>query len=307
MGAADYFGFSGSLYPNRSNEMPAEHAQAGQTHANFIQPLDTAGNPSPNGNYVMLAVGMSNTAREFGIPDRVLPWTFMGMVADDPAVNHTDLVLINGARSGQDSPNWESPNDYNYNRIRDTQLAPNGLTENQVQIVWLKVANGDASSYPSLPSPEADAYVLLTRMGNILRALKSRYPNLQQVYISSRVYAGYATDEPLNPEPYAYESGFAVKWLIEAQIAQMASGGTVINEWAGDLNYDTVAPWIAWGPYLWADGPNPRSDGLTWLREDFADDGTHPFMNGQRKVAELLLAFFKTSPLTQGWFLGDAN
>ena len=54
-------------------------------------------------------------------------------------------------------------------------------------------------------------------MGQIVRMLKGRFPNLQLAYVSSRSYAGYATTE-LNPEPYAYESAFAVRWLIQDQI-----------------------------------------------------------------------------------------
>jgi hypothetical protein len=299
MGGATYMGFTGGLYPG-GNTMPPEHAQAGLELAGLIQPLDTAGNPSPNGSYVLMAVGMSNAAREFGVPGRQQNWTFVGQALANPSVNATHLALVNGARSGQDTPDWENPNDYNYNWIRDTQLLPSGYTENQVQIIWLKQANGDARSYPSLPSPEADAYVFMERIGNILRALKVRYPNLRQVFISSRVYAGYASDN-LNPEPYAYETGFAVKWLIEAQIRQMATGE--IDPHAGDLNYNTVAPWIAWGPYMWANGSTPRSDGLAWLPGDFGPDGTHPFIEGQRKVAGLLMDFFSTSTLTQCWFI----
>lgn len=303
MGAATYKGFSGSLYPNNSNEMPAAHAQEGLARAGLIQPLDSAGNPSPTGKVVLLSVGMSNAAREFGVPGRQQDWTFIGQATADETVNHTTLAIINGARSGQVASDWESPTHYNYNWIRDNQLVPNGLTENQVQIIWMKMANGDASSHPGLPERDADAYILMQRMGNVLRALKTRYPNLQQVFISSRVYAGYAGADRLNPEPYAYESGFAVKWLIEAQIQQMATG--VINEVAGDLNYNTVAPWIAWGPYMWANGTTPRSDGLVWLRSDFADDGTHPFIEGQRKVAAMLMTFFKNAPMTQCWFITD--
>jgi lysophospholipase L1-like esterase len=193
-----------------------------------------------------------------------------------------------------------------YDRVRDELLTPLELSEEQVQVVWLKNADPLEGGEPSLPSAQADAYQLMTHLGNIVRALDERYPNLQQVYISSRIYAGYANRE-INPEPYAYESGFAVKWLIESQINQMAVGEDGINPIAGDLNYETVAPWIAWGPYLWADGANPRSDGLVWLPEDYGDDGTHPSNIGREKVAELLLNFFKTEPTTQCWFLADAD
>jgi hypothetical protein len=170
----------------------------------------------------------------------------------------------------------------------------------QVQVAWVKVAN--ATPTTALPSASADAYTLETQMGNIVRAMKTRYANLRLVYFSSRIYAGYATTT-LNPEPYAYESGFAVKWIVQAQIDQMRNAGIVVDSRAGDLNYLTGAPWIAWGPYVWANGATPRSDGLAWLQADLQSDGTHPSQSGQRKVGTQLLFFFKTAPTTRSWFL----
>ena len=66
------------------------------------------------------------------------------------------------------------------------------------------------------------------------------------------------------------------------------------------MNYDPLkgevkAPLLLWGPYLWADGITPRlSGGLVWMREDLANDGTHPSISGRDKVARMLLEFFKT-------------
>jgi hypothetical protein len=99
----------------------------------------------------------------------------------------------------------------------------------------------------------------------------------------------------LNPEPYAYESGFAVRWLIERQIA---GDSTLASE-----GPRAAAPWLAWGPYLWANGLTPRGDGLIWERSDFVNDGTHPSESGRRKVAEMLLAFFHNDPLARQWYL----
>ena len=63
---------------------------------------------------------------------------------------------------------------------------------------------------------EPDAYTSERMLGNILRYLKCckadgtpRYPNLKQVFLSSRIYGGYAngTDHGCtNPEPYAYQT-----------------------------------------------------------------------------------------------------
>ncbi len=300
-----YLGFEGSLYPG-GNVIPAVHLAAGLNRAKAIQPLDVNGNSSATGRYVLLSIGMSNTTQEFCAAAPTLPctsWSFMGQAAADPSVNHSSLIILNGARGGQAAPSWTSPSSPEYDRIRDTWLAPAGLSEKQVQIVWVKVAN--ANPTVSLPSPSSDAYTLVSQMATIARTLKQRYPNLQQVFFSSRTYGGYATSS-LNPEPYAYESGFAVKWVVQAQIDQIAQG-TVQNVRAGDLDYRTIAPWIAWGPYLWARGTTPRSDGLTWTVADFESDHTHPSQSGERKVGALLLDFFKTSPVTQCWFLAGRS
>ncbi|HEX2474614.1 MAG TPA: hypothetical protein VHK01_07710 [Lacipirellulaceae bacterium] len=302
--------YQGGLYPNGLNEMPAAHAAVGLARATAIQPLDTQGQAAADGKYALVSIGMSNTTQEFcgaNQSSACRSWTFMGQSAVHPSVDRESLLIVNGAAGGKSAAFWDSPSDPDYDRVVTDWLTPNGLSENQVQAAWVKVANPGPTI--SLPSANSDTHRLVRQMGDIARALKTRYPNLQQVFLSSRVYAGYATTS-LNPEPYAYESGFAVKWLIEAQIKQMESG--TIDTLAGDLNYNTgTAPWLAWGPYLWADGLNPRSDGLIWLRSDLANDGTHPSTAGEQKVADLLLDFMLTSPFTQPWFLtpitGDYN
>jgi hypothetical protein len=300
-----YKGFTGGLYPAGSNAEPAPHAAAGRARAQAIVPLDASGVASANGKIVMISVGMSNTTQEFcssgSTTTNCTTWSFMGQAAVDAAVNHTTLAIVNGAHGGWDAASWDAASDPSYDSVRLNRLAPLGLSEQQVQIAWVKQA--DAGPRDSLPSLQSDAYQLESRLGNIVRAMKTHYPNLKLVFFSSRIYAGYATTT-LNPEPFAYESGFAVKWLIQAQIDQMANGGTVVDARAGDLNYEADAPWLGWGPYLWADGLNPRqSDGLVWQVADFAADGTHPAQSGQQKVGSMLLAFFKSSPFTKCWFL----
>jgi len=298
LGFAKYLGFTGGLYAGGSNAMPGDHDVAGMAKAAAIVPRDLAGNPDPAGKYVLVSIGMSNTTQEFCGSTPCGPGTFMTQAAADPEVNHGTLAIVDGASGGQTADTWDAPTDANYDRVRDTRLQPRGLSEAQVQVAWVKVAN--AGPAVSLPAAGSDAYRLVTQTGNIVRALKVRYPNLQQVFLSSRIYAGYATTT-LNPEPYAYESGFAMKWLIEAQINQMR--GFPIDPRAGDMDYDTgPAPWVAWAAYLWRDGTRARYDDLIWEPTDFVADGTHPSTSGRTKVGTRLLASFKESAQTC-WFL----
>ena len=185
--------YEGGLYPGGTNDVPDLHAAEGLARMRRIQPVDTAGNPDPDGNYVLLSVGMSNTSQEFG--------RFLRDVIDNPEVDLSHMVVVNGAEGGQSAPKWVSPDGENYNRIRDELLIPNSLSEAQVQAVWLKVANGNPTV--SLPGASADAFSLVSHMGDIMRALSIRYPNLKAVFVSSRIYAGYATTN-LNPEPYCH-------------------------------------------------------------------------------------------------------
>jgi hypothetical protein len=280
--------------------MPIQHGLIGRHRARRIVPRGLDGVPDPAGRMVLLSVGMSNASQEWcsqTATDGVscTPWSFAGQARAD-STRRPELVIFNGALAGQVASSWTDSADPSYDRI-DTLLQDNGLSPLQVQAVWVKSADRQPTS--SLPAAGADAFLLEEELGQTVRALKARYPNLQQVFLTSRIYGGYAVNR-LNPEPFAYESGYAVKWLIEAQINQEASH--LPDPLAGDLG-PAIAPWVGWGPYLWADGPAPRSDGLSWQPVDFETDGVHPSRRGEHKVGTALLRFFQTSPQTACWYL----
>lgn len=295
LGKNQYKGFAGGLYENGSNDVPADHHADGLRLAKQVKPV--------RGKFVFLAVGMSNAAMEF--------LTFQNLESGDNRVNHSSMAVLRGAEGSMTACAWasatETPQQHGckmprylpnqYDRIRDELLKPAGLSEDQVEVVWMK--NAERRPTIALPSKDAEAYQYERYIGDTARALRARYPNLKLLFISSRIYAGYAR-VPLNPEPYAYEYGFSVKWAIQAQIEQMRRG--TVDPIVGDLDYKKgAAPWIAWGPYLWADGTAPRSDGRTWDESDFMADGTHPNAKGREKVADLLMDFFLHSPYTT-WF-----
>lgn len=320
----NYLSFQGGLYENSDDAVPADHGAAGLAAAAAIQPLDTNGNASASGKIVFVALGRSIGVDEFTV--------FLNQAATNSGVNHATLVIVNAALTGAMPCVWTvasglppcNPSLGNqYDRVRDTVLAPLGLTEKQIQAAWIEEYNGDpaADGFQSLCDPtvagcsndvsHTETLRYEQQLGGILRAAKARWPNLQQAFHSTRIYGGYATTNH-SSEPYAYEYGFSAKWLIDAQILQIRSGGTAIDPAAGDLNYKTgAAPWTAWSAYTWANGDTPRSDGLVWCNGqagspcngevDFQTDGIHPNTQGDQKVANLLLNFFLNSSYTP-WF-----
>jgi hypothetical protein len=287
LGTGKYHDFEGGLYPGGKNERPADHDAAGVALARSVDPRNASGKPDSDGKIVLLSIGMSNTSQEFS--------AFQQLARSDRSVN-SKLVLVNGAQGGMTAAAIQNPDDQErgtrFWKTVDDRLREANVSRSQVQAVWLKQADaGPNQSFPKY------AQTLLAELQTIVQVLHHRFPNLKLAYLSSRIYAGYARTA-LNPEPYAYESGFSVKWLIGQQLKGSAS-----------LNYDPKrgeirSPWLSWGPYLWASGTSGNPDGLRYEESDFADDGTHPSQTGRKKVAEALLEFFKADTTTRGWFTG---
>jgi hypothetical protein len=252
-----------------------------------VQPLDADGRPSAGGKIVLLSVGMSNTSQ--------VSQGFQRLLTADRDRNPR-LVFVNGSQGGMTAAATQDPDDgrtgTRYWTTVDERLKAAGVTRAQVQAVWIKQADaGPTQGFPGY------ARKLQGELTKIVQLLPGRFPNLKLVYLSSRTYGGYAKTL-LNPEPYAYESGFAVQWLIEHQL-----------KGDPDLNFDPAigpvkAPWLSWGPYLWANGTTKRADGYSYAESDFAAaDGTHLSPSGQEKAGRLLLHFFQTDATTRPWFV----
>jgi len=293
LGQGTYGGFAGGLYPNGANTRPAQHNSSGLTIASEVRPLNASGSPDPNGKIVMISVGMSNATEEFASDGS---FSFKPQ-ADSDLTKNPHLVIVDGAQSGMDATQWLNIHAATWQTLNG-RLTASGVTPAQVQVVWLKQALIDPVNYGAFP---AHAQVLQQDLETIIRNMKVLYPNILMAFLSSRTRA-YTTDLAAeNPEPFAYESGFAVQWTIADQI-----NGT------GNLNFDptkgpVVAPYLAWGPYIWADGTNPRSDGFVWLCSDLQSDFIHPTATGGvPKVADQLLAYFKTDPIATPWFLNHS-
>ncbi len=273
---ARYEGEDGGLYGGGSNVPPESLRTAALAALKQIQPLDATGQPAATGKIAFVSISMSNATQEFS--------TFKPM-ADASPLKSPQVVIVDCAQGGQAMAQWVpadgKPWQEAMSRIEHAQVSPQ-----QVQVAWVKLANvapgGSMSDH--LTKLESDTTT-------VLQNAKAKFPNLRIAYLGSRIYAGYAKSQ-LNPEPYAYETAFAVRHLIHKQLKGDASLAP------------PKSPLLLWGPYLWADGAQGRKlDDLKWLPEDLGPDGTHPSASGREKVAKLLLDFVTKNDFASSWFV----
>jgi hypothetical protein len=278
-----YKGEDGGLYGGGRNEPPPALLAMARAETVKIVPLDAQGKPADDGVIAVVSLSMSNATQEYS--------RFKEIADADPRKSPR-VKIVDCAQGGQAMAQWGDPRGRAWTEA-DRRLAIAKVSPEQVQVVWVKLANvkptGTLSEHGK--KLEKDTTILLQNA-------RDRFPNLRIAYLSGRIYGGWATT-PLNPEPYAHESNVVVRWMIRDQ-----NGGDP------ELNCDPAkgtvkVPLVLWGPYLWADGTTPRrTDGLVWEREDLSpNDGTHPSQSGRKKVADMLLKFFTEDPLAQTWFV----
>jgi hypothetical protein len=145
-----------------------------------------------------------------------------------------------------------------------------------------------------------DMTQLQSELESIAQNLHSKFPNLTLAFYSSGFYSGYdnGNPHPGSPEPYSYESAFAVRGMIEDQL----NGLPAMNY--NPANGPVMAPWVAWANYDWANGLYARSDRLTWSCQDFtATDLHNSDPEGREKTTNMLLNFFRSDDATVPWFL----
>lgn len=276
-----HHGYALGLYPGGTNAPPVTHAALALSLADEVVPRDATGAPSASGLIGFISIGMSNTNQEFSQFERL----------DDARVSRNPrVVTVNCAVGGKSADVIVNPFD-SYWSIVASRIAAAGLDPDQIQVVWLKEANG---AVPDTSFPN-HALSLQSNLRGIVQHLKDTFPNLKLCYLSSRIYGGYNSN-PERSEPVSYEGGFSVRWLIEDQIA--GDPGLNADPGAGPIE----APVLLWGPYLWANGMTPRaSDGLQWFSTDYEGDFIHPELPGEWKVATLLHAFLAGEPTAAPW------
>jgi hypothetical protein len=275
-----YKGEDGGLYGGGMNEPPKTHQLAAQEALKQITPLDAQGKPAKDGKIVFISLGMSNAYGEF---------LMFKELADRDPQKSPDVLLVNCAIGGAGVSSWAQAGSGTWKKVAE-RLKEAKVSPEQVQAAWIKHAEPG-------PSPDTSPLQYARKVKEDIAAslaiTRSTFPNLKVAYLSSRIYGGYniAGLRRVNPEPFAYETAFSVRWVIQDQIK---------NEKKGQVD----GPVLLWGPYLWADGVTPRkSDKLVWERKDLGEDGVHPSKAGGQKVANLLLEFVKNDAGAKTWFV----
>ena len=315
---APYKGEDGGLYGRGRNEPPEVHRAAHLSESEKIRPLDENGRPSDTGKIGLISIGFSNTSIE---------WEDFRRTANADPQKSPCVVIVNGAIGGRSAVMWawdgaDVLSKAEQDRLdkemdvlgmpktnrrsspgldKDTwptlakRIEAAGLSPKQVQVCWLKHVEANPKPLGEFP---AHARTLQADITAVLQIARHHYPNLRIVYLSSRTFGGWSGRSSGSPEPYAYESGFGTRWVVQSQINGNAQ-----------MNYDPArgevkAPLVLWGPYLWACGNSPRKiDGLTWTQSDVRPDQLHPNESGCKKTTTLMLNFFKTNEGPGRWFL----
>jgi hypothetical protein len=277
MGDGDHYeGEAGGLYGGGRNTPPDSHRKAAEVALANVVPRNAAGEPDDGGTIGFVAISMSNATMEF---------SRFKQVADQSPLKSPRVTIVDCAQGGQAMAEWVPADGRPWEEAR-RRLAAAKVSPKQVQVAWIKLANKGPTGSLQDHGRKLERDTL-----TVLHNARAQFPNLRLAFLGSRIWGGNANGA-LNPEPCAYESAFAARWLIQRQM----KGDT-------ELALEK-SPLLLWGPYLWAEGTKGRKlDSLVWERADFAGDGVHPSDSGRQKVAGLLLSFFTTDPLAKPWFV----
>ncbi len=271
------------LYPDGNNEMPEAYRKTGERLAASIRPLDTSGKPdAKNGKILLLSVGHSNGRYYFGALEDKL--------RQNASELHPRFEFINAAVPGAGllrMKNWQTEPPQSKSWLRAKELTSRaGYSPLQVQALLFIATDSPAHPKALLPQPQFPKQIeeMQRNLGMVLARFAKDFPNLKIAYLMSdglRHYSGV--------EPYAYQEGFAVKWLIESQIKKQP--GTAFEGKSRKL------PWLAWGPYIWDN---------SW-DESYFLDGTHAAPMARAVFVEKTWQLFTSDSVAKPWFLREST
>lgn len=290
LGTGYYLDYEGGLFKEGSNSPTAAHLDKGKKIANNLKKRDDFGNiDEANGTIMMIGMGASVASDAFN--------TFRDtMLAQDwPGVNPC-LEVKSVFIGGKDMGDILDP-DQNYWGTFQDRLDAKFIDPDQVQVAWM-LMQSEATTH------DVESYVtyVIGQYKLILADMLDEMPNLRIVFLSGMHYTGYTAPSheryDAMVEPKGYWGNLAIRELINQQM-----------DGDPDLDFegaDRKVPYITWGPYFWADGTNPRADGLSWSCEEFRSDSTgggfHLKEEYQYKEGDMIYDFLTTNDVAKLFF-----
>lgn len=288
-----YEGYQGGLYPGGSNNIPAFHYNEGIKMAKKVVPLDSLGNVDwMNGKVIWISLGASVAGGPFN--------NFKQLTKEYYDINPC-LQIINATVGSAGLDDMVDPieNPLYWENDVFPQIEGKGATREMVQIIWMKhgYRYNEEVFFPEFPETIVDYYKQL------MPILMDTFPNLKLLFLTGFAYGGYADSTtnlyPIIMEPSSYWSNFAVKWLVEEQIN--------LNPALKYTGAGRKAPWMCWGPHVWADGLRPNQyDSLFWDCEaDFRVDGGgyHLTNEGKQKEGNVMIEWARNHPIAKQLYL----
>jgi hypothetical protein len=281
LGAGTFYGYVGGLYPGGVNKPSGQYGYDLIRMCKLIEPLDTFGNPSPDGKIVFISLGSSTSGHNMEL--------LKTKTAGNPLTNPQLLLLkcSNGKRSASLNSQM-NPDDSYWDHV--TQIITGGAHSSyrQVQVIYLEA---DDSSKNNIIFPQR-AIKTKEEIKECLRVYKKKFPNLKIVYVLARTRT-FGNQILYNREPAPYYFGWACKWAIEDQI-----NGVPGTEYKGKK---PVAPMLTWGFYQWADSLPRITDNFYW-RQSETRDGLHADDAGQDTLTTRFQNFLLTDKGASIWY-----
>jgi hypothetical protein len=228
----------------------------------------------------VVCIGMSNSTQECS--------DYIAKLGNNTLTGQSAQVkVVDCAVGGNAIERWnDTANDSTlWDACINNKIGQAGVSLNQVRVVYHKAADQfttmNGMPLPAYPASGSDYANFIVNLTTFAGRVTQKFPNLQAVYTTSRMYGGFATSQGRG-EPLSYEEGHA------------------LNTWLAN-NTMVSGVWFGWGPYIW--GPDCASgdmnaSGVCYVLQDFQNDGVHPAQGALDKIAPMIHARF----LQHAWY-----
>lgn len=201
---------------------------------------------------------------------------------------NTKVKFANGGVGGHRTNVWASPTATGWTNFA-AALSAAGIKPNQLRVVfYMDMASADVETFAG------EVNQLASWIDSTITNVKTKYPSVQHVYLTSHHYVGYSGVFDIQ-EPKGYWNAWSVQQAVR-------------------LRAGRADPWTVVGPYVWTNGLGPdstlggipgRSDGreneCLNFEQGGGSSGVHSSPTGATKISTDFMAFLKTDASTS-WY-----